>query len=105
LKGPACCLLRVAVAIDNQAFEDALDVVAGLAEGNALDPVDGIDRRVARVAVEANPTFRAVRSGVVGGQRQDIGAVELVEKLAEISLAKPDVVVRIVSQAAPASAA
>src|SRR3546814_16825445 len=77
------------VAVDDETLEDALDVVAGFAEGDALDPVDRIDSRVTRIAVMLDPVSRAAWPGVVGGQRQDVGAAELTQQLLEIRLAEP----------------
>src|SRR3546814_3689840 len=93
LQHPACCLHGMPVAVDDETLEDALDVVAGFAEGDALDPVDRIDSRVTRIAVMLDPVSRAAWPGVVGGQRQDVGAAELTQQLLEIRLAEPGVVV------------
>src|SRR3546814_17856340 len=86
------------VAVDDETLEDALDVVAGFAEGDALDPVDRIDSRVTRIAVMLDPVSRAAWPGVVGGQRQDVGAAELTQQLLEIRLAEPGVVVGVLGQ-------
>src|SRR6202043_2555572 len=44
-----------AYAIDLDVLEDALDVVAGFRERNALDPIDRIDLGIARIAVAFDP--------------------------------------------------
>src|SRR3546814_11119746 len=85
------------VAGDDGTLEDALDVVAGFAEGDALDPVDRIDSRVTRIAVMLDPVSRAAWPGVVGAQRQDVGAAELTQQLLEIRLAEPGVVVGVLA--------
>src|SRR5262245_15488225 len=61
-------------AIDLQVLQDALDVVAGLGERNALDPVDRIDARVARVAVALDPFLHPAGAGVVAREGEDVGA-------------------------------
>src|SRR3546814_3827971 len=58
LQRPARRFRRLAVAVDDEAFEDALDIVAGLAEGNSFHPVDRVDRRIARIVVEIDPVSR-----------------------------------------------
>ena len=42
-----------------------LHIVAGLGEGDALDPVDGIDPRIARVAVLRYPLLNPAAPGIV----------------------------------------
>src|SRR6266446_7501571 len=42
-------------AVDLQILHDPLDVVARLGERDALDPVDGIDLGIARIAVLCHP--------------------------------------------------
>src|SRR5207253_203958 len=53
-------------AIDLKVLHHALDVVAGLHERNALDPVDRIDFGIARVAEPLDPLVHAPAPGVVG---------------------------------------
>src|SRR4051812_17592127 len=65
--------LGQAIAVDQQAFHHALYVVARLQEGDALDPVDRVDIRRARIAISLDP-LRHVAAGVVGGEHQDVGA-------------------------------
>src|SRR3546814_6714549 len=57
-----------------------------------------IDSRVTRIAVMLDPVSRAAWPGVVGGQRQDVGAAELTQQLLEIRLAEPGVVVGVLGQ-------
>src|SRR5712692_12068656 len=64
-------------AVDLQVFEDALDIGAGLVERDQLDPVDHADALAARVAEIAQPLAHPPGAGVVGGDRQRIGAAEI----------------------------
>lgn len=92
-------MLGLPLPIDYQALEDTLHVVACLAEGNAFNPVDYIDGLVARIAVLLDPAFRSCGAGIVGGQREDIGAVELFQQFVEIGLPEAEVVVRVAGEA------
>ena len=62
-------------AVELQVLHHLLHVVARLVEGDALDPVDRVDRAAARVAVVAHPVERAARAGIVADEGQDVGAV------------------------------
>ena len=73
-----------AVAIDADAFHDALHVVAGLAERDHLDPVDHVDLAGARIADRLEPARHAVGPGIVGGSRELVGAAEALQHLGEI---------------------
>ncbi len=90
-----------AVAIDVHAFHDALHVVAGLAEGDHLDPVDHVDLAGARVVARFQPARHAVGAGIVGRGRQLVGAAEALQHLGEILAAELDVVGGIARQLAP----
>src|ERR1700731_2275645 len=65
-----------AVAVDADAFHDALDVVARLADRDHLDPVDHVDLAAARIADRVEPARHAAGAGIVGGEGQFIGAAE-----------------------------
>ena len=75
-----------------------MNVVAGLAEGDLLDPIHRVDRSGSRVAVGHQPAIDPVRSGVVGGQGQDIGAVKTLQHALQVGAAKADVVVGVAGQ-------
>ena len=62
-------------AIDLKILHDALDVIARLGDRDALDPVDRIDLRVARIAKGGNPQAHAAAPGIVAGEGEDVGAV------------------------------
>src|SRR5262249_48602894 len=79
-------------AIDLHVLHHALDVVACLRERNALDPVDGIDLGVARVAVFADPFAHAAAAGVVAGKAHDVGAAVILDEIAELGRAELHVV-------------
>ncbi len=85
-------------AVDDQAFENPLHVGPGLVEGDAFDPVDRIDVRRARIAERLDPAVRPRGSGVVGGQRQDVGAVVVLGQAGEVGAAQPQVVLGIGEQ-------
>ena len=51
---------------------------------DALDPVDRIDARVARVAVCGDPFLHAAAAGVVAGERQNVGAAVILDQVAEL---------------------
>src|SRR5580692_9152620 len=61
-------LVGEALTIDAQVFADPLDVVARLVEGNALDPVDEIDRSVAGIAMRSDPLRDPAWTSVVCGE-------------------------------------
>ena len=85
-------------AVDLQVFQHALDIVAGLREGDALDPVDRVDIGIARIAVILDPAAGAVGAGIIGGQRENVGAVELVHHLGQMMHAQREIIVQIVGQ-------
>ena len=69
-----------------------MDVVAGFRERDALDPINGVNLGITRIAVMFHPLFDAVTARVVGGKRQDVasslaGASEL--KLSASLMRKP----------------
>src|SRR5690606_35304174 len=74
--------------------EHAGDVVLGLEEGDAFDPVDPAYRPGARIAVLAQPLVHVAGPGVVGRHGQRIAAVAVVHAL-EIAVAEADVVLRV----------
>ena len=59
-------------AIDLQILHDPLHVVAGLRERDLLDPVDGIDFGIARIAVALDPFLDAAAAGIVASESQDV---------------------------------
>src|SRR2546427_7099186 len=71
-------------AIDLQILHHPLDVVARLGERDALDPIDRVDGRIARIAVALEPFLDPALAGVVGGERQDVGAAINLEKFPEL---------------------
>src|SRR5207245_9613354 len=64
-------------AIDLEVFEDPLDIGAGFVERDQLDPVDHADVLAARVAEITQPLAHPSGPGVVGGDRQRVGAAEI----------------------------
>jgi hypothetical protein len=71
-------------AVDLKIFHYALNIVGGFGEGDALDPVDGIDVRVARIAMLGDPLLNPSAPGIVPGKRQDIGARQASAKEADL---------------------
>src|ERR1700727_2242595 len=65
--------------VDLQILQNALDIIAGFARRNFLDPVDGIDIGVARIADLPHPFAYTMRAGIITGQSEDIGSVERVD--------------------------
>src|SRR5690606_15591256 len=63
------------VAVDLHILQHALDVVAGLGERHALDPLHGIDAAAARIAEVTNPSPRPRRPGIVRRGRLDVLAI------------------------------
>src|SRR5829696_4150408 len=60
-----------AIAVDLEVLEHALHVVSRLREWDALDPVDHIDVRLARIAVGIDPFLHVAAAGIVGGEDED----------------------------------
>src|SRR6266481_6116056 len=87
-----------AVAIDGDAFHDALDVVAGLAERDHFDPVDHVNLAGARIADGFQPAGHPAGAGIVGGQRQLVGAAEALQHLRQVLAAKLHVVAGLARQ-------
>ena len=79
-------------AVKLQRFHDFHHVLPGLGEGDALDPVDGIDLRIARVAEALNPFGNASSARIIGGKRQEIGATVTVDEVAQMCLAELGIV-------------
>ena len=63
-----------------------------LGEWDALDPIDGIDLRIARIAELLDPFGDTAAAGIIGGERQEIGAVIAVDQVAQMRLAELGVV-------------
>src|SRR3954453_5416708 len=55
-------------AVDLQVLHDPLHIVARLGEGNQLDPVDGVDLGVPRIAIALDPFLHAAAAGIVRGK-------------------------------------
>src|SRR5215510_12841455 len=84
-------------AVDLKVFEYALDVIARFGERDALDPVDRIDLRVARIAIFCDPFLHAPAPGIVAGEGEDMRAAIVDVEIAE--LGRPQLhVVRLVAQ-------
>ena len=79
-------------AVKLQRLHDLHHILPRLGEGDALDPVDRVDLRIARVAELLHPVGDPAAAGVIGGERQEIGAVIAVDQLAEMRLAELGVV-------------
>ena len=67
-------------AVDLQVLHDPLHVIARLGDRDALDPVDRIDLRIARIAIGRDPLPHAAAAGVVAGEGQDVGAAIAVDQ-------------------------
>src|SRR4051794_20406813 len=86
-------------AIDLQVFHYALDVIAGLGERDAFDPVDRIDARVTRVAIASDPFLYPAASGIVGRKCHDVGAAIIFQHSGEFGRAELDVIDAVAHQA------
>ena len=80
------------MAVDSDAFQDPLDVIAGFGEWHQFDPVDGIDLPATRVPIRPQPSVDARRPGIVRRKREGIGTPIVRKQLGQISTAKHDVV-------------
>src|SRR6516162_6252102 len=60
--------------VDLEIFQHALDVIACFGEGDALDPVDRIDLRIAGIPIFRDPFLYPPAAGVVAGEREDMRA-------------------------------
>jgi hypothetical protein len=58
-----------APAVDLQVLHDALDVVARFGKGNALNPIDGVDLGIARIAVLCHPLLNSAAARIISPQR------------------------------------
>ena len=76
-----------------------IDVIARLGERDALDPVDRIDLRIARIAVGRDPLLHAAAAGIVAGESEDVGAVVAAEQIRQFGRAHLHVVDRVAEQA------
>src|SRR5215831_497149 len=76
-------------AVDLKVFEHALDVVARFGERDALDPIDRIDLRVARIAIfrDPFPPGPAPRNGT--GEGEDMRAAIVLVKIPELGRPPP----------------
>ncbi len=83
-------------AVDQHVLHHALHVVAGLHERDALDPVDGVDLGVARIAELRDPLLHAAAAGIVGRERQDVAAVVVLHHAAELGGADLQVIGNVV---------
>ena len=69
--------------VDLQVFHDALHIVPGFRERNALDPVDWIDVRIARVTEARDPIADAALAGIVTCERQDVRTPIVSDQIAQ----------------------
>src|SRR6516164_4042368 len=92
-------LVAEARAIDLHVLHHALHVVAGFHERDALDPVDGIDLRVARIAEDRHPVLHAPAPGIVARERQDVVAAIVLQQAGELGGAHFQVVGGVVLEA------
>src|SRR5262249_41290638 len=65
----------------------------------ALDPVDGIDLRIARIAKDRYPVLHAPAPGIVARERQDVVAAIVLQQAGELGSADLQVVRRVGPQA------
>src|SRR6516165_12813638 len=63
--------LAKAPAVDLQVFDDSLNVVARLGEGNALDPIHRVDLRIARITVQCHPLLNSAAARIVTRKGQN----------------------------------
>ena len=70
--------------VNIEIFDDALNIVARFGEGDALDPIDRIDARLARIAIGVEPFLDVFAAGVIGGEGENIGASMLGQQVAEM---------------------
>ena len=71
-------------AINLDVGQNLADVAARLLDGDALDPVDRVDARLARIAELADPLVRAAWPGIVARDAEHVGAVELGEAVGNV---------------------
>ena len=81
-------VLAEARAVDLQVLHHPLDVVARLGEWNALDPVDGIDLGIARIAMLRHPLLDPAAARVVAREGEDKGAAIVLEQGGDFSSAQ-----------------
>src|SRR6516164_5945104 len=72
--------LAKAPAVDLQVFDDALNVVARLGEGNALNPINCVDLRIARITVLRHPLLNSAAARIVTRKGQNQGAAIVLEQ-------------------------
>ena len=70
-----------ALAVDLQVLHHPLHIVARLVERDALDPVDGVDLGLARVAIGVDPLLHIAGAGIVSGKGQDIGPAPFLQQI------------------------
>src|ERR1700730_7131426 len=83
--GRSCLALAETDLINTEIFDQPLDVVAGFGKGNPLPPVHRIATRLGRFAVGVEPFLDVLATGIIGGERQDIGALVLGQKFAQMA--------------------
>ena len=71
-------------AVEEIGFHHALHIVAGLVDGNMLDPVEDVDLPETRVAEQADPFGDAAGARVIGGDRHGIKAVITLDQVIKI---------------------
>src|SRR6202040_8676 len=79
--------LAKAPAVDLQVLNDALNVVAGLSEGNALNPIDRVDLGIARITVLCHPLINSPAARIITRKGQNEGAAIVLEQCGDFSSA------------------
>jgi hypothetical protein len=84
--------LAKAPAVDLQVLNDALNVVAGLSEGNALNPIDRVDLGIARITVLCHPLLNSPAARIITRKGQNEGAAIVLEQCGDFSSAHQAVI-------------
>src|SRR6202167_1933324 len=88
-------------AVDLHVLDDPLDVISRLGDGDALDPVDRIDFRIARIAVVFDPFPRPARAGVVSNKSEHIRSAPASDVIAKLGRSDLRVVDDVAQQPVP----
>ena len=84
--------------IHHRIFQNAVDIIAGFAERDFLNPVHYIDAACAWVAIGAKPFVHVTRTAIIGGNGQGIASVIIIEHALNIGGTQGDVVIGINGQ-------
>src|SRR3954454_3769134 len=87
-----CRITADLTAIDLQVFQHPLNVVSRFVNRDHLDPIDHVDTAAARISIVAQPLADSPGTGIVGGDREAIGASKILNQHFKISTAKQDVI-------------